>query len=290
MHDPWDGAFRTEVSEFPSTVMCSAFRTFQGWTALSDMQPDQGVLHAVPIPAAMAYLLLRALQDDVAADDLCGAVNGQAMPITDRYHSVLLQALTPIPAGAARRYRVVARRLDPLGRRGQRPAGMGQRHVHPGRAVLREERGLRSVPAARRSSRAPARPTSPPSTTRPPGPAAPLSPTSTTPGARSSACSSTPHGAQCPRMLPWQRIPTSWRAAARALQGHRQRHRLPSCGSTPRPPALPHCDGGRMRRPPPRARLRGLSAHCARADLDHKGAAALAPDPGVRRAGLDPDQ
>jgi hypothetical protein len=97
-HDPWDGAFRTEVHEFPSTVMCSAFRTFQGWTALSEMRPDQGVLHAVPIPAAMAYVLLRALQDDVADDDLCGAVNGQAIAITDRYHSVLLQALTPIPA------------------------------------------------------------------------------------------------------------------------------------------------------------------------------------------------
>src|SRR5262245_57387973 len=97
-HDPWDGAFRTEVHEYPSTVMCSAFRTFQGWTALSDMRPDQGVLHAVPIPAAMAYVLLLALQDDVADDDLCGAVNGQAIPITDRYHSVLLQALTPITA------------------------------------------------------------------------------------------------------------------------------------------------------------------------------------------------
>ena len=97
-HDPWDGAFRTEVNEFPSTVMCSTFRTFQGWTALSDMRPDQGVLHAVPIPAAMAYVLLRALQDDVPDYDLCGAVNGQAIPITDRHHSVLLQALTPIPA------------------------------------------------------------------------------------------------------------------------------------------------------------------------------------------------
>jgi Protein of unknown function (DUF1479) len=41
--------------------MCSAFRAFQGWTALSDMRPDQGVLHAVPIPAAMVYVLLRAL-------------------------------------------------------------------------------------------------------------------------------------------------------------------------------------------------------------------------------------
>jgi Protein of unknown function (DUF1479) len=97
-YDPWDGAYRTEVQEFPSTVMCSAFRSFQGWTALSDMTPDQGVLHTVPIPSAMAYLLLRALQDDVADDDLCGAVNGQALAVTDRYHGVLRPALTPIPA------------------------------------------------------------------------------------------------------------------------------------------------------------------------------------------------
>jgi hypothetical protein len=97
-YDPWDGAYRTEVQEFPSTVMCSAFRSFQGWTALSDMAPDQGVLHTVPVPGAMAYLLLRALQDDVADDDLCGAVNGQALAVTGRYHGVLLPALTPIPA------------------------------------------------------------------------------------------------------------------------------------------------------------------------------------------------
>jgi hypothetical protein len=97
-YDPWDGAYRTEVHEYESTVMCSAFRTFQGWTALSDMAPTEGVLHTVPIPSAMAYLLLRALQDDVADDDLCGAVNGQALPISRRWHPVLMPALTPIPA------------------------------------------------------------------------------------------------------------------------------------------------------------------------------------------------
>jgi Protein of unknown function (DUF1479) len=97
-YDPWDGAWRTEVHEYESTVMCSAFRTFQGWTALSDMAPTEGVLHTVPIPSAMAYLLLRALQDDVADDDLCGAVNGQALPISERWHPVLMPALTPIPA------------------------------------------------------------------------------------------------------------------------------------------------------------------------------------------------
>ena len=97
-YDPWDGAYRTEVHEFESTVMCSAFRTFQGWTALSDMAPTEGVLHVVPIPSAMAYLLLRALQDDVADDDLCGAANGQALPISERWHPALMPALTPIPA------------------------------------------------------------------------------------------------------------------------------------------------------------------------------------------------
>lgn len=97
-YDPWDAAHRTEVYEFPSTVMCSVFRTFQGWTALSDMQPTDGVLHVVPIPSAMAYVLLRALQDDVATDDLCGAANGQALPISPKWHSLLLPALSPIPA------------------------------------------------------------------------------------------------------------------------------------------------------------------------------------------------
>jgi hypothetical protein len=97
-YDPWDGAYRTEVHEFESTVMCSAFRTFQGWTALSDMAPTEGVLHAVPIPSAMSYLLLRALQDDVADDDLCGAANGQALPISEKWHPALMPALTPIPA------------------------------------------------------------------------------------------------------------------------------------------------------------------------------------------------
>jgi Protein of unknown function (DUF1479) len=96
-YDPWDGAYRTDVDEYPSIVMCSAFRTFQGWTALSEMEPGEGVLHVVPIPGAMAYVLLRALQDDVPDDDLCGAVNGQALPITEQYHGVLLPALTPIP-------------------------------------------------------------------------------------------------------------------------------------------------------------------------------------------------
>ena len=96
-HDPWDGAYRTDVEEYRSTVMCSVFRTFQGWTALSSMARTEGVLNVLPIPRAMVYLLLRALQDDVADDDLCGAANGQSLPVTAAHHGVLLPGMSPIP-------------------------------------------------------------------------------------------------------------------------------------------------------------------------------------------------
>jgi hypothetical protein len=39
--------------------MCLAFRTFQSWTAMSDIAHGRGVLHTVPIPEAMRYLMLR---------------------------------------------------------------------------------------------------------------------------------------------------------------------------------------------------------------------------------------
>ncbi|MFI1164353.1 DUF1479 domain-containing protein [Streptomyces sp. NPDC020801] len=96
-YDPWDAAHRTAGPQYPGTTMCSAFRTFQGWTALSDMDHDQGVLHTVPIPEAMAYLLLRPLLPDVPEDDMCGVTVNQVFPASERWHRPLLEALTGIP-------------------------------------------------------------------------------------------------------------------------------------------------------------------------------------------------
>jgi hypothetical protein len=96
-YDPWDGAYRSEIVDYDSTVRCSAFRTFQGWTAMSDMLPSQGVLHTIPIPSAVTYQVLRALQDDVADDELCGASNGQALPVTEKWHPELMAGLVSIP-------------------------------------------------------------------------------------------------------------------------------------------------------------------------------------------------
>ncbi|GAB2607386.1 hypothetical protein Aab01nite_02840 [Paractinoplanes abujensis] len=96
-YDPWDAAYRTSGPQYPGSTMCSAFRTFQGWTALSDMAHDQGVLHTVPIPGAMAYLMLRPLLNDVPDDDMCGVTVNQVFPATDKWHGLLMEALAGIP-------------------------------------------------------------------------------------------------------------------------------------------------------------------------------------------------
>jgi hypothetical protein len=96
-YDPWDAAYRATAAQYPGTTMCSAFRTFQGWTALSDMAHDQGVLHSVPIPGAIAYLMLRPLLADVADGDMCGVTVSQAFPASSKWHALLLRALSGIP-------------------------------------------------------------------------------------------------------------------------------------------------------------------------------------------------
>jgi uncharacterized protein DUF1479 len=96
-YDPWDAAYRTSGPQYPGSTMCSVFRTFQGWTALSDMDHDQGVLHTVPIPEAMAYLMLRPLLDDVPDDDMCGVTVNQVFPAGNKWHPDLIAALSGIP-------------------------------------------------------------------------------------------------------------------------------------------------------------------------------------------------
>ncbi len=65
-YDPFDGAFRTETEEIPSPAVCSAFRTFQGWTALTTQGPGDGTLQLLPIARAIVYLLLRPMAEGCA--------------------------------------------------------------------------------------------------------------------------------------------------------------------------------------------------------------------------------
>jgi hypothetical protein len=73
------------------------FRTFQAWTALTAQGPRDGTLQLLPIADAMAWMMLRALQDDVPEDELCGAAACRAMMIVQGYHDLLLRGYGSIP-------------------------------------------------------------------------------------------------------------------------------------------------------------------------------------------------
>ena len=90
-------AHRTQTKEIPSPAVCQMFRTYQGWTALTRQGPGDGTLNLRPIADAMPWMLLRALQDDIADDDLCGAQAGRALMVNAQHHALLMQAYGPIP-------------------------------------------------------------------------------------------------------------------------------------------------------------------------------------------------
>ena len=96
-YDPFDGAHRLETQEIPSPAVCSMFRTYQGWTALTRQGPNDGTLQLIPITEGISYVLLRALQDDVAEDNLCGAAPGRALGVSREWHPDLIAGLVSIP-------------------------------------------------------------------------------------------------------------------------------------------------------------------------------------------------
>ena len=96
-YDPFDATHRLHTHEIPSPAVCSMFRTYQGWTALTRQGPTDGTLRLIPMAAGIAYVLLRALQDDVDEADLCGAAPGRALGVSPEWHPELTAALISIP-------------------------------------------------------------------------------------------------------------------------------------------------------------------------------------------------
>ena len=96
-YNAFDAAWRPDVQEFPSPAVCSMFRTFQGWTALTSQGKGDGTLQLIPVANGMVYILLRALQDDVPETELCGAKPGRALSVQPEWHALLLEGLTSIP-------------------------------------------------------------------------------------------------------------------------------------------------------------------------------------------------
>ena len=95
--NPFDAKYRDKTTEFESPAVAHVFRTFQGWTALTEQGPNDGTLQLIPIAKAMAYILTRALLDDVPKGELCGSKLGKALSVNKEYHSLLLEGLISIP-------------------------------------------------------------------------------------------------------------------------------------------------------------------------------------------------
>lgn len=95
--DPYDAEGRIATREIPSPAVCSAFRTFQGWTALTRQGPGDGTLRLVPFAKTTPWMLTRALQPDVPEGDLCGAQPGRALGAAMQWHAPLLEGLVSIP-------------------------------------------------------------------------------------------------------------------------------------------------------------------------------------------------
>jgi hypothetical protein len=96
-YDPFDATHRLNTREIPSPAVCSMFRTYQGWTALTRQGPKDGTLRLIPIAEGIAYVLLRALQEDVDEADLCGAAPGRALGVSPEWHPDLIAGLVSIP-------------------------------------------------------------------------------------------------------------------------------------------------------------------------------------------------
>ncbi len=96
-YNPFDARHRLETREIPSPAVASVFRTYQGWTALTRQGPKDGTLRVIPIAEGISYVLLRALQDDVPEDDLCGAAPGRALGVRPEWHADMMAGTVSIP-------------------------------------------------------------------------------------------------------------------------------------------------------------------------------------------------
>ena len=96
-YDPFEAKYRDKTDLIQSPAVSNTFRTFQGWTALTEQGPSDGTLQLIPIAKSMAYILTRALLEDVSENELCGSKPARALSANKEYHSLLLEGLVSIP-------------------------------------------------------------------------------------------------------------------------------------------------------------------------------------------------
>ena len=88
-YDPFNATFRNTTQMIESPAVSHVFRTFQGWVALTEQGPGDGTLQLIPIAKSMAFILTRALMDDVDESNLCDSKPARALSINRKYYGLL---------------------------------------------------------------------------------------------------------------------------------------------------------------------------------------------------------
>lgn len=99
-HDAFSPTFRTTASMdlYQTPNACTAFRTFQGWMALSYTGPGEGTLRVHPnVQQSTAYLMLRPFLEDVDATDFPGAIPRTSMDVNERFHGPICEQMVSVP-------------------------------------------------------------------------------------------------------------------------------------------------------------------------------------------------
>ena len=96
-YDPFNASYRNKTQEIESPAVSHVFRTFQGWVALTQQGPGDGTLQLIPIAKSMAFILTRALMEDVNENELCDSKPARALSVNSTHHSLLLRGLVSIP-------------------------------------------------------------------------------------------------------------------------------------------------------------------------------------------------
>lgn len=77
---------------------CTAFRSFQGWMALSHTAPGEGTLRVHPrVQLSTAYIMLRPFLEDVEATAFPGALPGTAQDVNEEWHPEICLQMVSVP-------------------------------------------------------------------------------------------------------------------------------------------------------------------------------------------------
>ena len=98
-HNPWEARTRAVTHEFAAVNTATAFRSFQGWLALTAQGPGDGGLEVVPmLREAISYILLR---------PFAAGESARSFPVRTAGPCRLLHLVTCITVGPAAGRRVL---------------------------------------------------------------------------------------------------------------------------------------------------------------------------------------